>query len=309
MTSENRYLKLAEKVRESSATSAQKSRSGHSSHSSHEGKYANIRTRDLFGQTPVLHTLDGDEEDDDSSKRSSRNIQTDTATTLRAILPTIINEQNRKTRGTWQRQFDFTRTILGYVVGLHNFFRFPFLCYKFGVLFFVVYIIAMLIIGVPILFLEFTIGQYYGVSSSVAFTHMSPILGGVSKLITVSCLLNGWIYTIMTAWIRLYSGDVNSCIKGWEVCVQEHYYNTPNCYTGSLDDQCNDISMAHHVGLNINFILENEMLYYNFKCRTVDYFCKSHGWTAVPGKKECIDEKGQRQNIYSRRYHAADEFF
>lgn len=229
---------------------------------------------------------------------------------LRAILPQIINEQNRKTLGTWQRQLDFTRTIIGYLLGVHNFFRFPYLCYKFGGVFFIPYVIMLLFVGVPVVFMEFTIGQYYGVGSYVAFTHMSPILSGVSKLLTWSSVINCWMYTVILAWCRIYSNDATSCLKGWEVCEDGHYYNTPHCYTGALDDQCNDPTLVEHFGLNITEVMEGQMIYYNYKCRTVDYYCEAHGWTKVLNERICHEDSNvTKHNIYERRYHAAEEFF
>lgn len=257
---------------------------------------------------------DDDDDDDDWDEKgrphSKANTQNNLGPTFRAILPQIINEQNRKTFGTWQRQLDFTRTILGYLLGLHNFFRFPYLCYKFGGVFFLPYVLMMLIVGVPAIFMEFTIGQYYGVGSYVAFTHMSPILGGVSKLLTWSCALNCWMYTVILAWIRVYSNDVTSCIKGWEICHEPHYYNTPHCYTGALDDGCNDPSSASANGLPVKFVIENDLIFYNFQCRSIDYYCKSHGWTQVPGKKLCRDSSsGKYHSVYERRIHAIEEYF
>jgi len=40
--------------------------------------------------------------------------------------------KNRDIWGTWRRPMDFTLTFVGYVVGVHDFWRFPYLCYRFG---------------------------------------------------------------------------------------------------------------------------------------------------------------------------------
>ncbi len=265
-----------------------------------------------LGQSQLAEDDDDDDVDmnkANTSKRQSSHASVNPNQGLRAILPQIINEQNRKTLGTWQRQLDFTRTIIGYLLGIHNFFRFPYLCYKFGGIFFIPYVIMMLFVGVPVVFMEFTIGQYYGVGSYVAFTHMSPILSGVSKLLTWSSIINCWMYTVILAWCRIYSNDATSCLKGWEVCEDRHYYNTPHCYTGVLDDECNDPTLVDHFGLNITQLMEGDMIFYNYKCRTVDYYCESHGWTKVPNGRMCQDSNGTKHSIYERRYHATEEFF
>lgn len=171
----------------------------------------------------------------------------------------------------------------------------------------------VLLVSVPVVFTEFSIGQFYGVSSYLAFTHMSPILDGVSKVLTWGCVINCWLYTVIIAWLRIYSSDSTSCMKGWEVCQEHHFYNTPHCYTAAADDDCNDPAQANGIiyynDFNESTVIENEMLFYNFKCRTLDYYCTSHNWEVLEGQRLCVDNEGIEHTIYERRYHAATEFF
>lgn len=87
---------------------------------------------------------------------------------------------NREAYGTWNHPLDFTLTLVGYVIGVHNFFRFPQMCYKYGTLTFLVpYVILMGLLGFPAIFMETTIGQFYGVGSATAFRQLAPILTGL----------------------------------------------------------------------------------------------------------------------------------
>ena len=41
--------------------------------------------------------------------------------------------KNREIWGTWRRPMDFSLTVIAYTVGVHDFWRFPYLCYRFGI--------------------------------------------------------------------------------------------------------------------------------------------------------------------------------
>ncbi|CAL8125657.1 unnamed protein product [Orchesella dallaii] len=107
---------------------------------------------------------------------------------------------------------------------------------------------------------------------------------------------------MIMAWIRIYSNDSTSCLKGWETCYQHHYYNTPNCWTGEKDDDCNDPDLNPQA-------LTSDLLYYNFKCRDIKYYCEQNGWEEIIGDRKCRDSNGKEHTIYERRYHATMEFY
>ena len=52
--------------------------------------------------------------------------------------------------------------MVGYCVGLGNFWRFPYLCYKWGgALFFIPYLFCLLTIGLPVTLMELGLGQMF----------------------------------------------------------------------------------------------------------------------------------------------------
>ena len=71
-------------------------------------------------------------------------------------------DKDAKKRDRWLSRTTFLLAMVGYCVGLGNFWRFPYLCYKWGgALFFVPYWIMLLTIGIPVAFMELVLGQKF----------------------------------------------------------------------------------------------------------------------------------------------------
>lgn len=65
-------------------------------------------------------------------------------------------------RARWLSRATFILAMVGYCVGLGNFWRFPYLCYKWGgALFFIPYWCCLLTIGLPVMFMELGLGQKF----------------------------------------------------------------------------------------------------------------------------------------------------
>ena len=69
------------------------------------------------------------------------------------------SETGDPNRARWLNNMTFMLAMVGYCVGLGNFWRFPYLCYKWGgALFFVPYWACLLTIGIPVAFMELILG-------------------------------------------------------------------------------------------------------------------------------------------------------
>lgn len=74
-----------------------------------------------------------------------------------AVAPAADQERER-----WSSRAAFYFAAVGSAVGFGNVWRFPSLVYEYGGgAFFVPYVLALLFIGLPILVLEVSLGQYY----------------------------------------------------------------------------------------------------------------------------------------------------
>ncbi|XP_063719707.1 sodium- and chloride-dependent creatine transporter 1-like [Symsagittifera roscoffensis] len=111
---------------------------------------------------------------------------------------------DREGRETWKGSFDFLMTLIGFSVGIGNLWRFPYLCYKNGGgVFLIPYFITLFGAGVPLIFLEVSLGQFMSKSGTSAWNLFPLAKGlGVSTLIIVSNL--SLYYIVVIAWTIYY---------------------------------------------------------------------------------------------------------
>ncbi len=120
----------------------------------------------------------------------------------------------------WSGRASFVLASIGSAIGLGNVWRFPYIAYKFGGgAFLVAYIIVLILIGIPMLLLEFSIGYRFKGSAPYSFEKLSkerrmPVnfewLGWFAVLVgfgivTYYSVIMGWsfdymFYSIKTAW-------------------------------------------------------------------------------------------------------------
>jgi solute carrier family 6 GABA transporter-like protein 1 len=108
-------------------------------------------------------------------------------------------------RGTWGSQFDFAFSCIAYAVGLGNVWRFPYLCFKNGGgAFLIPYFFSMAICGIPLFFLEVSIGQYLGVGGMSVVGQLAPIFKGVGYSAIMMVFLENVYYIIVVTWTLFY---------------------------------------------------------------------------------------------------------
>ena len=111
----------------------------------------------------------------------------------------------------WDSRTAFVLAAIGSAIGLGNIWRFPYICYKFGGgAFLIAYLIALFTAGLPLLLLEFALGQRIGGSAPTSLGKISRNFAWV-----------GWMAVIVGFFITTYY----SVIMSWSVNYLVHSFS------------------------------------------------------------------------------------
>jgi hypothetical protein len=92
------------------------------------------------------------------------------------LVPTI----SGKNRDEWTNKIEYMLSVIGYVVDLGNCIRFPYICYKNGGgAFLIPYFIFLTVIGIPMMYLEMSIGQFFRVGNITLWSKVNIFMKGI----------------------------------------------------------------------------------------------------------------------------------
>ncbi|XP_033829244.1 sodium- and chloride-dependent GABA transporter ine [Periophthalmus magnuspinnatus] len=138
----------------------------------------------------------------------------------------------KEPRATWGRRLEFILATVGYAVGLGNVWRFPYLCYSSGGgAFMIPYITMVFLCGIPLLFMEFTIGQYTRLGPVHAFAKICPLLKGVGLATVVISFVFSTYYNVLMSWAIYYLFNSFGSTLPWQSC-NETWNVIQNCSSG-----------------------------------------------------------------------------
>lgn len=124
-----------------------------------------------------------------------------------------------RVRETWSRRLEFTLACVGYAVGLGNVWRFPYLCYRSGGGAFIIpYLVMVLLCGIPLLLMEYTIGQYTSLGPVHALARICPLLKGVGVATVVISFLLCTYYNVIITWALYYLFNSFRATFPWQSC-------------------------------------------------------------------------------------------
>lgn len=105
----------------------------------------------------------------------------------------------------WNSTLAFIFAMIGAAVGLGNIWRFSYVVYSNGGgSFFIPYLIAILIMGIPFLILEYGMGYTFRDSFSNALTRINPKFEYISWILIIFVFLVAIYYIVILSWDLLY---------------------------------------------------------------------------------------------------------
>lgn len=141
-------------------------------------------------------------------------------------------------RAGWNSKIEYFLAQVGFSVGLGNVWRFPYLCHQNGGgAFLLLYVLLMLLVGIPLFFLELAAGQAIRQGSIGVWKSISPGLAGIGYSSCVVCFFVALYYNVILAWSLFYLGNSFQYPLPWERCpaianvtVEECEKSSPTAY-------------------------------------------------------------------------------
>uniref|UniRef100_A0AAQ4Q2J1 Transporter n=1 Tax=Gasterosteus aculeatus aculeatus TaxID=481459 RepID=A0AAQ4Q2J1_GASAC len=122
-------------------------------------------------------------------------------------------------RPKWDNKAQYILTCVGFCIGIGNVWRFPYLCQTHGGgAFLIPYLILLVLEGMPLLLLEFAIGQRLRKGSVGVWRAINPYLTGIGVASMLVSLLVGLYYNTLIAWILWYLFNSFQSPLPWTQC-------------------------------------------------------------------------------------------
>lgn len=101
-------------------------------------------------------------------------------------------------------RFFFVLLSAGAAVGLGNIWLYPYFSYKLTGLFFIPYIIALLLLGIPMLMLEFSIGQHFSKNVVDLFASIRKEFSFIGWLMVFNAFIVMGFFAVLLSWHIIY---------------------------------------------------------------------------------------------------------
>ena len=134
----------------------------------------------------------------------------------------------------WAAKSEFIFTGISLALGLNNVWRFPYFCYKFnGGSFLLAYLFCLVFFGLPILSMEYALGQLTRRGPIAAFGSLVPLLKGVSVAASFIALVLAPIYSTINSWSLFYFFKSFYSNPLWSKCGNS--WNSIHCVNATTD--------------------------------------------------------------------------
>ncbi|XP_059162588.1 sodium- and chloride-dependent glycine transporter 1-like [Physella acuta] len=205
-------------------------------------------------------------------------VDEDILSTLSRSTTSFDLQDENEERGNWHGTCDFNVSVLGFAVGLDNVWRFPYLCYRNGGgAFLFPYIIMMILVGLPLFFLEAALGQYTSCGATMCW-NFAPLFKGVGIAMVMVSAMTGIYYNVLLSWAFHYLFASFTSDPPFLNC--DNPWNTEDCSLRLPTMQCQGVS------------------------KTMDGLCRSYNGTEVGiwNKTLFVNVTGRKLKSPSQEY-------
>ncbi|KAM4663387.1 uncharacterized protein O3C94_011618 [Discoglossus pictus] len=165
------------------------------------------------------------------------------------------NSQENPDREVWGSKADYLLSMVGYAVGLGNVWRFPYLAFKHGGgAFLIPYVIMLALAGLPLFFLECSMGQFASLGP-IAVWKVVPLFQGVGVMMVLVSALVAIYYNVIVAYALYYLFASFQRVLPWSDCFE---WSDEKCHN-SLTGSCNVTLGNNIVTMNMTTLRENNL--------------------------------------------------
>lgn len=134
----------------------------------------------------------------------------------------VESDEAGEDRPAWDSKLQYVLAQVGFSVGLGNVWRFPYLCHQNGGgAFMLLYVMLLVVVGVPLFFMELAAGQNIRQGSIGVWKHISPRLAGIGYSSCMVCFFVALYYNVIIAWSLYYLGNSFQYPLPWQQCPVE----------------------------------------------------------------------------------------
>uniref|UniRef100_A0A3P9KFH7 Transporter n=1 Tax=Oryzias latipes TaxID=8090 RepID=A0A3P9KFH7_ORYLA len=186
----------------------------------------------------VKDLLSNEDACDDSFKKSSLIVNGQEGEGKECDVEEGGSDSEEEERPAWNSKLQYILAQVGFSVGLGNVWRFPYLCQKNGGgAYLVPYLILLVLIGIPLFFLELAVGQRIRRGSIGVWNYISPRLGGIGFASCVVCFFVALYYNVIISWSLFYFSQSFQQPLPWHECPlvknKTSTYVVPECEKSS----------------------------------------------------------------------------
>lgn len=164
-------------------------------------------------------------------------------------------------RGNWSKKSDYLLSMVGYAVGLGNIWRFPYLAYSNGGgAFLIPYAIMLALAGLPLFFLECSLGQFTSQGPILVWRSV-PLFQGVGITMVLISIFVTIYYNVIIAYSLFYLFASFQSPLPWATCSPP--WSDQNCSRSPIVTHCDvNLETGEVIKVNMSWMHAN-----NFTCK------------------------------------------